>query len=76
MAADDKRFVGIKQAKKGPRNVNTAISIFETKRQLPTPKGQKQWQADHVYDLGILSNLAKADKPAGVKDGAGSCFWR
>lgn len=57
MAADDKRFVGIKQAKKGPRNVNTAISIFETKRQLPTPEGQKQWQTDHVYNLGILSEF-------------------
>lgn len=67
MAADDRRFIGFKNSKKGPRNVKTAVVTIETKTQLPTPKGQKQWQADHIYNLGILSSLAKADKPVGVK---------
>lgn len=47
--------------------------MFESKNLLAiSPKGESQWQADHVNALGIWTAIARRDTRKGVKDDAWS----
>lgn len=71
LASADKKSVAIKA--KGNRAKNTPVITFETPRilpKIPNKEVWEQWQADHVCDLGIYTDIARGDTPKGIKEAA------
>lgn len=63
----NRRFIGTT----GPLGKTNQLGLLETPNEFikpPRAKNYKNWQADHVLDLGFWTTIAKKDTPAGIQD--------
>ncbi|KAL9104471.1 MAG: hypothetical protein Q9163_000564 [Psora crenata] len=63
---DSHKSIGLKGNFGKEKQLGMIETTVEFEFPKPKPKGYRQWQADHVQDLGFYTTIAKQDVPDGI----------